>query len=275
MKLFTFLVMPTGVSVGHDDVVQNLLSFVRKFPRSGFRQPALGFGAEWTVAMAYEESAIYFMETFNQSYPEHAKTPEFRSLLIDLYQGRGLYAETLATIAKHRADERSTDAERQDLSSLSLEITSKHGAADQALALARAILANQEASESARSDAYVTIARSYSAQGATPKLRQLAADLYGELAGPDSIDALGEVRFLLAEAIGSGLKEEHYNLGLTSPEATLRKQHQRFKNVEVAYRQVCEVGPTSFCVPAMHQLARLSESFAESLQDITIQETLR
>jgi len=71
---------------------------------------------------------------------------------------------------------------------------------------------------------------------------------------------------------GAGQKE-YYNLEVKDPAKLLSKRFDDYKIARAAFLKVCS-NENAYCAPAMYRLARVSDDFAKSLENIEIQDTL-
>jgi hypothetical protein len=92
---------------------------------------------------------------------------------------------------------------------------------------------------------------------------------------PDLADIVSEIRFLIAEANAKGkYKDEVFSLGTRDPMSTLEKGHVQFQSFIEMYRAACMPVRTSWCGPALHRAARVSEEFVAAYQGLDIAKTL-
>jgi hypothetical protein len=250
----------------HPKSISTLVSFSKIHSKSRFLRQALLNGGDWSTSMAYEENTMYFFKKFVKRFNSDSETTRVRGELIALYEGRRIYGRAVALLSDINTTESLTRA---------LEMEDQHGSKKSAQKIADKIISKSGAGEAAKAEAYAVKARYATSKDNFNELKRIERKIYALGAATyESQEALGEIRFVLAEAKSKTLLTEYYNLALKDPTAELNKNYSTFLKVRTAYHTVCDAGQSSYCAPAMNNLARVSQKFAQHIEDLQIQATL-
>lgn len=257
----------------HQDSIKTLLSFVDRYPASQFTRPALLNGGDWSAPMAFEDNAMYFYQKFVTGYSNDQEAPRVRDLLSELYLGRGRYADGIAVL-NAQVMAKNTDAATKGRALVTIMDTEeRQGSVSRAEVAADQII-RAEADEASKTQAYSLKIRHAARAGNYAEVQRLEQAVSAVGSGASVQDVIGEARYYVAVAHGKQVVKQYFNLALTDPGQTLEKRYEAFKTARAAYTNVCAAGQTSYCAASQHQLARLSEDFIGSLEDIAIQENL-
>ena len=90
----------------------------------------------------------------------------------------------------------------------------------------------------------------------------------------DTREALAQTRMIIAQGYNKKDSQEVFNLGLKDPLKALDKRYADFIQIKNWFDKVCDSGSSSFCAPAMMQLAEKSRKTLEIIEDITMVQTL-
>jgi hypothetical protein len=257
----------------HTDSIKTLQAFLARHPTSKYARQALLDGGDYSAPMAWEENVIWFHSKFLTQFARDGEAPRVRASLLELYKGRGLWAEAGDTL---RATMRSASGETKVAAALDLmRIEIREGDLGRAAAVAREIERMPGAGSDAKAEALVTMAR-WSTQrkdnaGIVAAERALSKL---EASSPGVQEGLGAVRFILADSHGVNVQQDIFNLELRSPLATLNQQYRAFDSARSLYSKVCEAGRSSWCAAALFKTARLSEAVVRAIEDINIVQTL-
>ena len=259
----------------HPESIETMMALVNEYPRSKFFKPALLMGGEWSIPMAYEEQTIFFYQKFVDSYVSDPQTPAIRMTLADLYMGRDLYGNAARVHQAHAQDPQVDVASQVDSALAVMEIEERFGEVRYAKWGAERV--KQIAKENPQSMARVLgfEARVAASRKDYRELHQIESRLSQlPFDDRDVVEALAQVRFILAQKQAEETKNKFFNLELTAPEQTLAKQHSLFLKVQKAYERVCEPGNSSYCAPAMMELSEATNYTLKAIEDITIAQTL-
>ncbi|TWW09874.1 hypothetical protein E3A20_09980 [Planctomyces bekefii] len=257
----------------HTEAIKTLLAFVDRYQKSSFYRAALLNGGDWSSEMAFEENVMFFYNRFVSRFGADGEGQRVRTALTELYVGRALYAEAIGIL--NLTSRAKVDAGvRADALSQILEIEERHGSLDSALATADRVLADKTVSDDTKGRALALKARVLARDAKLAEVQQIDGKLAAMSTSPGVTEALGEVRYLIAVAQGKTVTTRFFNLALKDPESTLNGRYKAYEGARAAFLKVCEAGQSGYCAPSMHRLARFSEAFMKSIEDIEIQDTL-
>lgn len=258
----------------HKESITTLMAMVERHPGSKLQRLALLRGGDWSIPMAYEENAMFFYAAFLKRFSQDAEANRVRLAVTDLYLGRGLYQQaTEALLALVSSPQMSPSDKSMAMSQL-LDIEVRYGSMQRATKLADQMIASKSIDHEHKAQAFGVKTDLVKKEDNIAGLRTVLAQLKTLEASPAVTEVMAKTQHLLAEAASRGLIQEFDNLALKNPVQTLSERFAHWQRVKAAYDAVCEVGVSSFCPVAMHDLARLAIQFSRSLEDITIQETL-
>lgn len=259
----------------HKNSIQTLISFTEAYPKSLLFRQAMLNGGDWAVPMAFEEDTIYFYEKFLARFANDGEAPRVRGALYRLYMGRALYAEAGKLLRAQAAANNVGEQTKIDSLKSLMRLEERNGTADRAYEVANTLA--RRCDGDCRAEALGVQARYMNSRASAQDLRRIEGQLATIGDSPVAQDALGEVRFMLAE-LGAqkaitAFKEVN-SISLRDPAEALKQRYGTYESFAKSYERVCDAGITSFCAPALHKLARLSEDMVNSVEDITIVETL-
>lgn len=270
---FFFLATAYRGASQHEASIKTLQAFVERYPASKFLRQALLNGGDWSTMMAYEENTMFFYNRFQEKFPADAEAPRIRRDLVAIYLGRTLYAEAIGMMnVMIRAKNQPADDKAFALTTL-MQTEEKHGSPARAEKAAELIIRSQGLPDEVKAEAYVLKARLSAKKQSIAAIRQIEDQLAAMSGGQIVADALGEIRYMLAFANSGAVAKDYYNLEVRDPTALLNKRFGEYKTARAAFLKVC-TAENAFCAPAMYRLARVSEEFARSLENIEIQESL-
>lgn len=256
----------------HEKSITTLQDLTQQYRNSRFNRQALLNGGDWSGAMAYEENTIYFFDQFVKRYPSDSEISRIRQELIDIYLGRRLYAEATSLMKAQVEDKRTSQPEREDTALRLIRTEEKYGNSAKATTTADYILMKMHA-PSIRAEALAIKARAMEASGKAGRLDNLVNELNALEQTAATQEALGEIRFLMANAKVKGLLRPVNSLQIIDPQSTLSSRFKEFSRAKLAFHEVCASGDSSFCVPALHRLARVAERLISIIEDISIPAT--
>ncbi|NRA63642.1 MAG: hypothetical protein HRU19_04120 [Pseudobacteriovorax sp.] len=259
----------------HPASIKSLLALVNEYPTSRYERPALLLGGEWSIPMAYEEQTIFFYQRFINRYSRDKEALNVRPLLKELYLGRQLYGDAARIMQDEAKDGRRLKQERVANALEFMETEERFGEikfASWGASNARN-LAKNDPSVLVQVLAFETrVAARQKNYGKLKKIESLLSRL--SVTGRDYSEALGQIRFILAERSIAATKNKFYNLELTDPAAILDKQLGLFKKMKNTFDNVCDAGLSSYCGPAMMMLAQATRYTLDAIEEITIPQTL-
>ncbi len=253
-------------SRAYDAAVKNMIAFTQNYRQSKYYREALLNGGAWAQTMAYEESMIYFYQTFADGFIRDKEAARVRRDLERLYLGLQQYAKAVHVLEQER--DVAQRSEGTAITAKIMMIEYRYGSEERANSYADALI---KANATAHfEDAYLIKGRSAFKKGDLRTLKQYAA----RLSSNQAPEALAEIRFYTAEIATKDVIQDSFNLELRDPKSTLSARYDAYKNARAAYQAVCSGGANQTCPDAMVKLSQLSLSFMSSIDDIAIQNTL-
>lgn len=262
-------------SAEHPKSIEALMALVGEYPRSKFEPQALLFGGEWSMPMAYEEQTIFFYQRFIDLYSRDRRVLSIRPQLSSLYLGRQLYGNAVRIYQEVSQDQRVSKTERLEAALNIMDIEERFGevkharwGANQARKLAGS---NQEA---------ISRVLSFETRQAAKRkdykiLRKLERRLVSfDTTSPIVRESIAQSRYLIAKKESLKTKATFFNLELRDPQKIIDQQTALFVKVKKLFDHVCDIGPSSFCAPAMLDLAETTKNTLNAIEDITIPQTL-
>jgi len=257
----------------HDLAIKTLQAFVDRYPSSAYYHQALLNGGDWSAMMAYEENMMFFFGKFQERFSTDSEAPRVRRDLAAIYLGRALYADAI-NVMNAMLTAKNQPAEDKTWSAVTLMVTEdKHGTPARAERAADLIIRSAGMADDHKADALVLKARYAVKKKNLAQIRAIETSLSTLSGGQPVSDALGEVRYMLAFANSGAVRKDYYNLELRDPAKLLSNRFEDYKVAREAFLKVCSI-ENAHCAPAMYRLARVSDEFAKSLEDIEIQENL-
>jgi len=225
--------------------------------------------------LAFEDHALYFYSKFMTRFSKDPEAVRVSESIIDIAMGGALYAKSVETLRWQTGNESLDSAKRSQAAAMMLKIEERQGDSSRALATAGAIGGAKWANEGVKAEALAVTARHYAATKNFAKLKSTEAAI-AALGGstPEAQEALGEVRFLLADSQGKVMAENVFNLELKNPYATITEQYRIFNQAKSQYNRVCDAGASSWCAPAMSRISTLSGGLIRAVEEVDIPETL-
>lgn len=258
------------------DSVQTSVDFVETYPKSQYVRSALLNGGDWSGMLAFEENVLWFHGRFLGRFPKDPETKRVREGLLDLTMGRELYGEALDLLASEAKElqGRGQSAEASQVEVKMINIEARHGSMERAVSRAKNAAASDAATDQVKAVAYGVMIQASAAKGQIQNVKNLVFEM-SELADTqEKREAKAQGLLFIAQVESKDAVKELFNLELTNPLSTLNERYKSFQVLKANFAKVCAVGATASCTPALHSLARLSERFAASLEDINIQESL-
>lgn len=256
--------------------VETTLNFVEAYPRSSYTRQALLNGGDWSTILTYEENALSLHGQFLKRYPNDPQAPRVRQSLYELTMGRELYGEALELLAEEQKSHKSkgdfTQVAQTEAKMMALE--ENHGSINRALYRAKNLIASAGASDEIKANAYRMMLRNSAKQGQSTQIKQYLTQLDNLGDSQERREAKAEGLLMVANLESKSAIKEYFNLELKDPYGTLQERFRVFSRQKNNYLSVCAVGANASCAPALHQLARLSENFGASLEDLSVQKTL-
>lgn len=258
------------------NAVTTMVAFTKMHTSSKFRHDALVQGGAWTLALAWEDHVMYFLETHALEFPRDKQSLNSLQTLADLYMGREIYdsAMRIMTILVGRTE---IDAAiRHDVARRLLDTAARQGSAATAIRIADKILSNFKDDSLITATALSVKAREFAEQKnlrglnlADKQIRSLDQSV------PGVAEMVSEVRFLLADtSVRDKFKESVFSLGSRDPKAQLEKGYSEFTELDQLFKSACLPVRTGWCGPALHRAARTGDDFLKAYDELDIAKTL-
>jgi len=259
----------------HPESIQTLQAFSERYESSKYYRAAVLNGGDWSVPLAFEDHALYFYGKFTKRFPSDKEALRVSDAVIDVAMGKSLYARALESLNWQMENAALEKSKRSTAAKNILVIEERQGDAGRALTVAARIASSSWADHSVKAEALAVAARHHAAAKNLGKLKGTETAIMA-LGGesPEAQEALGEVRFLLADSQGKVMAENIFNLELRDPYATINEQYRIFNAARAQYSRVCDAGNTSWCAPAMTRISTLSEGLIRAVEEVDIPETL-
>jgi tetratricopeptide (TPR) repeat protein len=256
----------------HRAAVETFISFTKQYPRSQFLRPTILLGSQWSSNMAWEDHVMYFNEMMISRFPKDGETKAMTAALSDLYLGREMYADAIRTLRFQI--ELAEPAEHEILVRRMLDAAQRGSSADVALKMANYVIAKYPGQTGTLAEAYAVKARALKAN--VSEMIKLETQVAGLGMGDASVvDTIAEIRFMIAEAFSNGVfSEDTFSLAERDPIGSLNQTYTKYNSIMKRYGSVCELPKNSWCAPAHHQSARLSERYLTSIETSRIANTL-
>ncbi|RYZ58614.1 MAG: hypothetical protein EOP07_06505 [Proteobacteria bacterium] len=251
-------------------------NITEKFPKYPLRAKLILQASDWAAADRNTwEYAFYFYQKYLADYKNETNVPQIRVMAAELYFKRKLYgwASRLYTdqsmSAKVPKDLQLKGAVR------AMEIEDQFGEAKTAYSSAQRIIELSGPTDPARYHAFAFMGR-YVANSKDlkamndiePKLLAISKN------SKEVLESIGYIRYRRAEILGKVIVNNENNLQLRDPEGTVKKYYGRFEDERKNYLNVCQVGITSYCAPAMLKLTTIAKQALDAIEKIQIAETL-
>lgn len=255
--------------------VETMISFSKSYPKTKYRRDALVTGGAWSLALAWEDHVMYFLEAHVREFPRDAASTQSLETLTNLYMGREHYDAATRVMEIQLAHPQISPDTKSDIARRLLDMHEKNGSPASALRIADVLF------------------KAFSKQ---PDIAAPALSLKGRLQGDESpakydsvirqiaaldstdravVEALSEQYFLKSEAMAKGVFErELYSLESRNPLADLNAAYGRYDQIRQSYEQACSLPGASWCGPSLHRLARVSDQFTTSIASLDIPRTL-
>jgi len=259
----------------HEDSIRTLQEFVQQYPKSKFARQALLDGGDNAMLMAFEENVIWFYSRFMDNFGSDGEAIRVNTALYELHLGRGLFAEAAANLRwQMRVRQSSPEAKTLAVRSL-MRLEEREGDLGRANAAANDVLRIASTDAGAVAEALHTQARFAASRKDRAQVERIEKRLASlDNSNPEVQEALGAVRFIIADSIGIAIAEEVFNLELKNPLATVNEQYAHFDSARRVYTRVCDGGRSSFCAAALFKTARLSETLIRAIEEVEIAPTL-
>ncbi len=258
------------------NAVTTLVSFTKMHTNSKYRHDALVQGGAWTLALAWEDHVIYFLESHAMEFPKDRQSIASLQTLADLYMGREIYDSAIRVMTILIARSELDAGMRHDVARRLLDTSERQGSPATAIRTADKLLSLFKNEPLITATAFSVKARVFAEQkniqglnSADKQIRSLDQSI------PGVAEMVSEVRFLLADTSAMDkFKESVFSLGSRDPKGQLEKGYAEFTELDQLYKSACLPIRTGWCGPAFHRAARKGEDFLKAYDDLSIAKTL-
>lgn len=256
--------------------VQAMEDFTKIHRRSKFRQSGLKMGGEWTLALAWDDHVMYFLETHAREFPEDQDATNSLVTLSHLYLGREIYDGALRVMNSLLLRKNLDTETRADLARRLLDTAERFASTENALRIAERVQKLMRDNESISVIALSMRARFAAEKGKIRDLEQIDKTMSSlDQSQPLIAESISEVKFLLGESLARNqFKEEFFSLGARNPATELEKGYSLLSRINQNYQAACLTVRTGWCGPSLHRSARVSEQFLKSYEQLSISKTL-
>lgn len=259
----------------HNNSITTLSQLVQEYPSSKFMHDALLHGGSWSLPMALEEQTIFFYQRFLKLYRDDAKAPMIRSTMISLYMGRQLYGNAGRLMLEQGEVKNATREQKLRAAFAYMDLEERYGDRANARSGAKLALDIDGKNPATKAKVLAFEARQAQAENKGAKFFDLEKQLAKmDPAIPEVAEALGHVRFMIAEMNSQKTKEELFNIGLTDPVGTLNKHFAIFTKTAAQYKEICDHPEVAYCGPAMLRLSQITSNTIHTIEDLSLPETL-
>ena len=249
---------------------------VDQYPSLTTRKQILLQGGQWSAATpSTVEYAFFFYSKYLREYPREANIPQVREVLANLYFERKLYGWS-ARLYKEQSLAQNVPANMQLNAAIRfMEIEEKYGRPQDAAFGANRILQLARPNTPVAGKAFAFLARYAASKNDLNKMRELEPRLLTIAnSSPDAREALGHIRFKMAEMLTKPIQNNENNHLLKDPEGAVKTYFDAFNREKRYYSVVCQGGMSTLCGPSMLRLTLLTRMAMAAINKVAIAETL-
>ena len=259
----------------HPESIQTLQAFSERFETSKYFKTALIHGGDWSIPLAFEDHAMYFYSKFLKRFGSDSQSMRISEVVIDIAMGKALYARAIESLKWQTNNTALAATKRSEAAREIIRIEERQGDAGRAFTTASGFSTASWADDALKAESLAVASRFHAGKQNFAKLKATEKAIMALGGGtPEAQEALGEVRFLLADSQGKVMAEEVFNLELKNPYQTINEQYRIFNEAKSQYTRVCDAGSTSWCAPAMARISALSGGLIKAVEEVDIPETL-
>ena len=221
------------------------------------------------------EYTFFFYGKFLNMFGTDPAAPTVREQLAQIYLGQKLYGWASRLYKEQSLSKQNKPAIQLAAAIKYLEIEEKFGQPKDAAFGANRILQLAPAGSAPAGRAYSFLARYAVArndmkamQAIEPKLLPYVKSL------ADAKDALGMMKFKMAQILTRPIQNTEANAFLKDPEGAVKGFFDAYLKEKVHYEAVCAIGISESCAPALFKLVSFTESAMLAIQDVEIASTL-
>ncbi|MCX6119405.1 MAG: hypothetical protein NT027_17850, partial [Proteobacteria bacterium] len=255
--------------------LDTMVEFCKTFQKSKYRRDALVNGGSWSTSMAWEDHVMYFYEAHAREFPDDAQVLNSLDVLANLYMGREHYDAATRIMLIQLSQRKLGQDVKIDIARRLLDVNERQGSPESSERVANMTLKSFSDVPAIKATALSMKAR-IKANDDSGKILSVAKDLLSMDSSDKTVsEAQAEVRFLIAESLSRGAFDKQiFSLESRNPLNDLNKFYALYDKIRIQYESACSVPGSSWCGPAMHRLARISDEFVESVSPLEIPQTL-
>jgi tetratricopeptide (TPR) repeat protein len=249
---------------------------IDKFPSLPWRKQVLLQGGQWAANnQKTMEYAFFFYGKYLQEFSNEPNIPQIREMLAGLYFKAQLYGWA-ARLYREQSVAASVPKPMQIAAALRfLEIEERFGQPKEAVFGAERVLSLVAPNSAEAATANSFLARYAASRGDLAAMRQLEPKLIS-IAKNHSVakQALGQIRFKMAEMLTKPISNQEANAFLKNPEGAVKKYFSQYQQQRVHYAKVCQNGMSTFCAPSQLRLVQLVRMAKTAIDKVEIADTL-
>ncbi|SMF62618.1 tetratricopeptide repeat protein [Pseudobacteriovorax antillogorgiicola] len=251
-------------------------TLVDKYPSYPKRKFVMLEGGKWAALNKKTmEYAFFFYGKYLREYPNEQDIPQIRRNLAELYMSRKLYGWATRLYKEQSLAAGVPPAWQLDAAIKYLETEEKFGQPKDAVFGANRILQLAKHDSEAAGKAFGFLAKYASSRNDVKAMQALEPKLLA--AAPKSVsarEALGMMKFKLAQIFTKPIENNQANAFIKDPEASVKAYYDLFLKEKTHYEAVCRIGITQSCAPAQLKLVGLAQATMLAINDVEIASTL-
>lgn len=251
-------------------------NITEKFPKYPLRTKLILQAGDWAAADRNTwEYGFYFYTKYLTDYKNESNVPQIRTTLAELYFKRKLYGWASRLYREQSLSPKVAKDLQLKAAVRAMEIEDQFGEAKEANESAKRIIQLAAANDPSSYHAYAFIGRFIANSKDLKAMNDIEPKLTAiSKSSKEVLEAIGYIRYRRAEILGKVIVNNESNLQLRDPEGTVKKYYARFEDERKNYLNVCQIGITAYCAPAMLKLTTIAKQGLEAIEKIQIAETL-
>ncbi len=247
-----------------------------KFPKYPLRAKLILTAGDWAAADRNTwEYGFYFYTKYLTDYKNEANVPTIRVTLAELYFKRKLYGWASRVYREQSLSPKVPKDLQLKAAVKVMEIEDQFGEAKEANQSAQRVIELTGPTDPARYHAFAFMGRFTANSKDLKAMNDLEPKLLANVKNSKEIlESIGAIRYRRAEILFKSIANNENNLQLRDPEGTVKKYFSRFEDERKNYLNVCQVGITTYCAPAMLKLTSIAKQAQEAIDKIQIADTL-
>ncbi|MBC7661848.1 MAG: hypothetical protein H7249_19320 [Chitinophagaceae bacterium] len=247
-----------------------------KFPKYAMRAKLILQAGDWAaIDRNTWEYSFYFYGKYLTDYKNEVNVPTIRTTLAELYFKRKLYGWASRLYREQSLAPKVSKDFQLKAAVRAMEIEDQFGEAKEANQSAQRVIDLSGPNDPARFHAFAFMGRYVANTRDLKAMNDIEPKLLALIkSSKEVLESVGFIRFRRAEILVKPIINAENNLQLRDPEGTIKKYYGRFEDERKNYLNVCQMGITAYCAPAMLKLTSISKQGMEAIDKIQIAETL-